>query len=138
MRLTETHPGLLQAIGSGEIPSIPRSIRVLLLGQTDAEDAYGQKQDASSAETVLQHVITSNRKRERLLRESEQLSRVLNQEDDDVRAIARVFREISHARLVDDVDEAKQIAIRRSGARGAKARRVANELEADLLQSTKR
>lgn len=60
---------LLKAVAEGLIPGIPWNLRIQLLGQTNL-DIDDSSQD-NEAETVLRHVVRSDRMRERLLREAE-------------------------------------------------------------------
>lgn len=84
--------------------------------------------------TVLQHVIKSDRKRERLLHEGRILSSAIENVKEPV-AVVLAYRKICHDRLEQQTHEARQIALRRSGARGAKARKILIQLEAELKES---
>lgn len=53
-------------------------------------------------------------------------------------APVRAFRQISHERLAHELVEARQIASRRSGARGLKARKVVVILEEKLSASQRK
>lgn len=107
---------------------------MLLLGQThtDFEDD-GVELDAEE-ETVLDYVVRSNRKRGILLREAEVLSCALEIGSDPLAAV-RAYREVSHWRLERKVENARQVAERRSGARGKDARKVLLRLEEELVVS---
>ena len=120
-----------------QIPSIPQSLRVLLLGQLQSN--LSDDLDSLSLEdvTVLQHVIRSDHKRERLVREERMLSTAMENAADPL-AIVQAYRKISHERLEHQTHEARQIALRRSGARGAKAKKVLLQREADLEESEKK
>lgn len=128
---------LLQAIATDRIPSIPQSVRVLLLGQTmsNLED----EMDRLSLEslTVLQHVLQSNKQRETLSREEKILSVAIDNTNEPS-AIAHAFRKISHERLEKKTESARRIAIRRSGARGKEARKEQIRLEEELEKSQAR
>ena len=119
---------MLQAIATDQIPSVPQSLRVLLLGQTQSnlEDAFAHLKVSDI--TVLDYVVKSDRKRERLLHEERTLSSAIEN-------ISEAYRQISHDRLEQQTHEARQIAARRSGARGMKARKVLIQLEDELKQS---
>ncbi|OCK78741.1 ABC transporter ATP-binding protein uup-1 [Lepidopterella palustris CBS 459.81] len=128
---------LLKAIADGHVPGIPWSLRILLLGQTRAsleEDIEGLKIEE---ETVLQHVVRSDRIRERYIREARVLSEAVDHANDPM-APVKAFRQLSHERLARNVEEARQIAARRSGARGLKARKQLIEFEEKLSQSQAR
>lgn len=62
---------LLRAIADGSIPNIPWSFDILLLGQTTLEEDVVALSLAE--ETVLQHVIKSDRTRERYTREAKSM-----------------------------------------------------------------
>ena len=79
--------------------------------------------------TVLQYVIRSDAKREQLLRESRILSNAF-EATKDPNAPVRACRQLSHERLERELEQLRQVAIRRSGARGAKTRIALNELDA--------
>jgi ATPase subunit of ABC transporter with duplicated ATPase domains len=126
---------LLRAIATDQIPNIPRGVKVLLLGQveSEAEDDLATKLNRQD-ESVLQHVLRSDQKRERLLREARQLSTAFDDVAPPLAAVS-AYRQISHVRLEDEVAAARQIAIRRSGARGAQSRKVLIKMEESLAQS---
>lgn len=131
------HLALLHAIASDQIPSIPQSLRVLLLGQTSSnlEDDLGllKLEDV----TVLQHVIRSDKKRERLVREERLLSAAIEGAADPT-ATVQAYRQVQHERAERQMHEAKQIALRRSGARGAKAKKILLQREAELEEARER
>ena len=79
-------------------------------------------------------MLTSDKKRERLLREAGILTAALENSQDST-APSAAFRRISHERLEGEVSDARVIATRRSGARGAKARKILVKLEEDLRTS---
>ncbi|KAF2434318.1 P-loop containing nucleoside triphosphate hydrolase protein [Tothia fuscella] len=129
---------LLKAIAGGHVPGIPWSFNILLLGQTrelSMDEAIGglSVQD----ETVLQHVVRSDRTRERLMKESEILSRAVETQNDPT-APVRAYREVSHQRLARRLDEVRQISAKRSGARGAKAKAELVKTEAEFVVSLQR
>ena len=53
-------------------------------------------------------------------------------------AAIEAYRQISHQRLEHRTHEARQIALRRSGARGVKARKTLLDLEAEVKSSEER
>ena len=120
-------------MASDQIPSIPQSLRILLLGQTQSnlEDDLGELKLTDL--TVLQHVIKSDHRRERLLHEERTLSAAIENAKEPTAAIV-AYRKVCHGRLEQRTQEARQIALRRSGARGAKARKVLIQLEAELKE----
>jgi hypothetical protein len=60
-------------MAEGRIPGIPSNLRILLLGQTRIEsndlDTQDGNAEESSTTTVLQHVLRSDARRERALKE---------------------------------------------------------------------
>jgi ABC-type dipeptide/oligopeptide/nickel transport system ATPase subunit len=126
---------LLRAIATDQIPNIPRGVKVLLLGQVESEkEDDPASKPAGEDESVLQHVLRSDQKRERLLREARQLSAAFEDASNPLAAVG-AYRRVSHERLEDEVAAARQIAIRRSGARGARSRQVLIKLEEALVVS---
>lgn len=88
-------------------------------------------------QTVLQYVIKSDKKRERLLQEERVLSAALENVKDPT-SIVHAYLRIRHERLEDQVSQARQIQLRRSDARGAKARKTLLQLEEELKDSANR
>lgn len=87
--------------------------------------------------TVLQHVVKSDKQREQLLREERLLSSGIENTTDPT-AVVQAYRQVLHERLERQTHGARQIALRRSGARGAKAKKVLVQCEADLKDSDER
>ena len=128
---------LLKAIGTDQIPNIPRGVKVLLLGQTQSnvEDEL-EKLDLSQV-TVLNYVIRSDQQRERLLHESKILSGALESTTDPT-APVNAYRQLQHERLEHRVHVIRQLALRRSGARGRKTRDEQLKLEEEMKSSETR
>src|ERR1700742_2130951 len=126
-----------------QIPGIALNFRILLLGQTRELGVDEQVGGLSvQEETVLEHVIRSNHVRERYLKESQSkslsfpkilscgcltvplvLSTALDGHANPSKPI-KALRTVRHERLLRKLDEAHQTALRRSGARGLKARKA--------------
>jgi hypothetical protein len=103
----------------------------LLLGQTRAADDEEDSSDYTAPaadQTVLEHVIQSNVARERALQETAKLSKALEDTENPI-SVVHASRKLKHARLRRDLEEMRRIAARRSGARGAKARKELIALE---------
>jgi ATPase subunit of ABC transporter with duplicated ATPase domains len=129
---------LLKAIAEGQVPGIPWLLNILVLGQSrelTLDDAVGGL-SIGEGETVLQHVLRADEARERLQRESRILSTALESRDPTLPMHA--YRRLSHERLEKRLLEARKIAERRSGARGATARRVLNTMEEEVAKSEER
>jgi ATPase subunit of ABC transporter with duplicated ATPase domains len=126
---------ILKAVAEGRIPGIPWSTKILLLGQTrelGLDDAVGGL--SIKDETVLEHVVRSDRAREVLLKEAAVLAEGVEHQADPLAAV-RAYRQISHARLEKKLEESRLIATRRSGARGKKAREELNKVEEEFERS---
>ncbi|KNZ78435.1 hypothetical protein J132_00798 [Termitomyces sp. J132] len=99
---------------------------MLLLGQTDFVNSSTLDESLAALRfedmTVLEHVIRSDARRERALAEVKYLSEALDNTKDPLAVIAAI-RKLKHERLTRAYDEMTKIAARRSGARGAKARK---------------
>ncbi|KAJ4299210.1 hypothetical protein N0V90_004454 [Kalmusia sp. IMI 367209] len=129
---------LLKAIGDGLIPGIPWSTRILLLGQTREVDLDEQFAETNiEEETVLQHIVRSDRLRERHAREAKILGDAIEHSTDPM-APVKAFRKVSHDRLALQLKEAHRIAERRSGARGKLARKELLKLEERFEESKAR
>ena len=131
---------LLRALAERRVPGVASNLRVLLLGQTritsdlDADEPDNEAQ----TKTVLQHVIRSDAKREKTLKESRKLATVLEGKNFSPDAISQVVREVQLEHCEQDLKEAQLIAARRSGARGAKARQVLIENEKAVKSAKQR
>ena len=69
----------MKAVAEGRVPGIPWSTKILLLGQTRElalDEAVGGL--SIKDETVLEHMIRSDRVREKLLREAEGRSLIIH------------------------------------------------------------
>jgi ATP-binding cassette subfamily F protein 3 len=128
---------LLKALGDGLIPGIPWSTRILLLGQTRE---YGTEDGIDGLSlrdrTVLEHVVQSDRVRERYTREAKTLSEAIDNSTDPM-APVRAYRSVTHERLALQLKEGHRIAERRSGARGKQARKDLIKLEERFEESKK-
>ncbi|RDB21149.1 putative ABC transporter ATP-binding protein YheS [Hypsizygus marmoreus] len=131
---------LLRALAEGRIPGVPWSLHMLLLGQTDVVNSNSNLDETLANlkfedGTILEHVMRSDARRERALVEAKHLSEALENFKDPF-AIVRAIRKLKHERLVRKHDEMAKIAARRSGARGAKARKelIAAEEQVEVSQ----
>jgi ATP-binding cassette subfamily F protein 3 len=129
---------LLKALGDGLIPGIPWSTRILLLGQTSEHNLEDEVEGLSVKDrTVLEHVIQSDRIRERYTREAKVLSEAIDNSTDPM-APVRAYRSVTHERLALQLKEGHRIAERRSGARGKQARKELIKLEERFGESKQR
>lgn len=129
---------LLRAMGEGLIPGIPWSTRILLLGQTREVDPSEALQGLTfKDETVVHHVVRSDRVRERHTKEAKILSDAIDNSTDPM-APVRAYRRVMHDRLALLLKEGNRIAERRSGARGKLARKELIKLEERFEESERR
>ncbi|KAH0264282.1 ABC transporter ATP-binding protein uup-1, partial [Aureobasidium melanogenum] len=127
---------LLRAIAEGLI--LPDSIRVLLLGQVEeAEDSGFSEAPVSPKETVLEHVLRSDKERERRVHEASRLSTAMDNVDDPT-AMLKVYRELRCEQLERDVAKARHRASKTSGVRGLGARKTLTKLEEELTAASER
>ncbi|KAI5831119.1 P-loop containing nucleoside triphosphate hydrolase protein, partial [Schizophyllum commune Tattone D] len=122
---------LLKAIADKLIPGMPENLRILLAGQV--ESALRDADEEADELTVLQAVVRSDRKREVALKEYRILESATTLEDAS-RAVAEVKQERARVELA----LARKLADRRSGARGAEARKALLAAEARLREAEKR
>lgn len=133
---------LLKALAEGRVPGVSWGIRILLLGQTrevGLEERMGGASLSLSVreETVLEHVVRSDAIRENLVREADVLSKAVESQGDST-APVKAYRQIGHQRLEKRVEEWRQIAMRRSGARGKDARKELIVMEERFAGSLER
>jgi ATP-binding cassette subfamily F protein 3 len=124
-------------MAEGLIPGIPTATRILLLGQVQEDVTKDFSAPSSPNETVLEHVLRSDKQRERLLYEASRLTAAMDNIDDST-ALLKVHRQLRFERLQRDVDEAKRRASKTSGVRGLGARRALTGLEEELSAASKR
>ena len=129
---------LLKALSDGLIPGIPRTTKIMHLGQIREMEA-GEELEGSQpqCESVLQHVVRSDRTRERLLREERVLVQAFEATEHEWQPI-RAYRRVEHDRIALRLREAHRLAERRSGARGKLARKELTELEGLFGESSQR
>lgn len=133
----------MRALGENRIPGVPWNLRMLLLGQTQLVSSGEAGITRYDVGSVLDRVIRSDKRREDGLRELNRqfqfpitlpiyyktyafwnlkvLTNALENANEPM-AIVRTRRIIHHGRLESKLAEMKEIASRRSGARGARAR----------------
>ncbi|KAG9722368.1 ABC transporter ATP-binding protein uup-1, partial [Aureobasidium melanogenum] len=126
---------LLRAMAEGLV--LPDSIQVLLLGQVQEDEDYGSSAPVSSDETVLEHVLRSDKQRERRINEAGRLLTAMDNVDEPT-AMLQVYRELTCERLERDVAKARHRASRTSGVRGLGARKELTNLEEELAAASQR
>ncbi|GLB34832.1 putative ABC transporter [Lyophyllum shimeji] len=129
---------LLRALAECRIPGVPWNLRMLLLGQTDMVNSSTLDESLAALRfedgTVLEHVMRSDAHRERARIEAKHLSEALEDTKDPL-TVVRAIRKLKHERLMRKHDETAKIAARRSGARGAKARKELIAAEEEVAAS---
>ncbi|EME88709.1 ABC transporter, ABC-F family, GCN-EF3 type [Pseudocercospora fijiensis CIRAD86] len=118
---------LLKAIKEDLIPSVPRGVRRGFVGQVEMEEAGRDGGELS----VLEFVVRSDEGRERLLREERMISEALERGEDSM-GVVKVYRRVFYERLERRLRDVRQIALRRSGARGRKTREEELKLEGEV------
>ncbi|KAL1701243.1 P-loop containing nucleoside triphosphate hydrolase protein [Schizophyllum commune] len=125
----------IEAIADKLIPGVPENLRILLAGQV--QSALRDADEEGDELTVLQAVVRSDRKREVALKEYRSTYSVLESAttlEDASRAVAEVKLERARVELA----LARKVADRRSGARGAEARKALLAAEARLREAEER
>ncbi|GAB1526943.1 hypothetical protein RhiTH_010117 [Rhizoctonia solani] len=123
---------ILKAIADKIIPGIPENLRILLVGQVEGALSLFSDEDKEQP-TVVQVVVRSDSRRETALWEHKTLSTGL-ESDSEVQLLEAVVT-LRHARALKELELAQKIAAKRSGARGADARKqllVCEKQVADL------
>jgi len=118
---------VLKALAERKMPGVPPNLRVLLLDQTLIEERrkeYDQPEQAAQSVSVLEHVASSDKRRQRLLRDSTLLSDALQDDSPEPTKISTVYRKLKLEEAQRSLQEAQLLAQHRSGARGSKARQV--------------
>ncbi|KDQ27465.1 hypothetical protein PLEOSDRAFT_51211 [Pleurotus ostreatus PC15] len=108
---------LLEALAEKLIPGLGKALRIVLVSQvTDTIRIVGHGEEIS----VLEHVIHGDVEREKAIREFNLLTKAVD--SSSVSETQRIVSEITLARLVAELADARKVASRTSGARGKKAR----------------
>ncbi|KAJ7600806.1 P-loop containing nucleoside triphosphate hydrolase protein [Mycena floridula] len=126
---------LLKAIADKIIPGIPQNLLILLVDQVEGSSPF-LRGNVDSQATVTQRVVDSDRRRLAAVSELDVLTKAFESTavDDLASAVASIKLERSKAEL----EEAQNIALRRSGARGAEARKQLLKAEAKVSDDQKR
>lgn len=125
----------MRAIAEGLV--LPDSVHVLLLGQLQENEDYGSSAPVSPDETVLEHVLRSDKERERRVHEANRLLTAMDNVDDST-AMLKVYRELTYKRLERNVAKARYQASKTSGVRGLGARKALTKLEEELAAASER
>ncbi|KAF9491905.1 P-loop containing nucleoside triphosphate hydrolase protein [Pleurotus eryngii] len=108
---------LLEALAEKLIPGLGKALRIVLVSQvTDTIRIVGHDGEMS----VLKHVIHGDVEREKAIHEFNLLTKAVD--SSSVAETQHIVSEITLARLVAELADARKVASRTSGARGKKAR----------------
>ncbi|KAG8737784.1 hypothetical protein FRC10_007811 [Ceratobasidium sp. 414] len=110
---------ILKALAEKIIPGVPENIRILLVGQVD--DSLLDPTKSSAQATVVEVVVKSDSRREYAMWEYKTLSTAL--ESDSEIQLVEALVTLRHSRASKDLEIAQKIASKRSGTRGAEARK---------------
>ncbi|KZV85529.1 P-loop containing nucleoside triphosphate hydrolase protein [Exidia glandulosa HHB12029] len=129
---------LLNVIGNKILPGIPENLRILLVSQIEGTDPFVlDAENTSMADyTVTQRVVASDKRRELAMREHKMISEAL--ESGDLIEIATAVAMLQLERAEAELEDAKKIALKRSGARGKEARKDLLQAEANLAAAEER
>ncbi|KEP47757.1 ATP-binding ABC transporter [Rhizoctonia solani 123E] len=111
---------ILKALADKIIPGVPENLRILLVGQVEGALSLVSNEDKTES-TVVQVVVRSDSRRETTMWEYKTLSTGLESESEIQLLEALVT--LRHARALTQLELAQKIAVKRSGARGADARK---------------
>ncbi|KND03772.1 uncharacterized protein SPPG_01229 [Spizellomyces punctatus DAOM BR117] len=114
---------LLKCIGHKQLIGFPTNIKVLYVEQLEGVEM---------SRPVVQVVMDADKEASRLRRETLLIQSVL--EAPNPCEIAKAMRTIRLARLVEEKDAASELAVKRSGARGAEARKQLKQLESMVAE----
>ncbi|KDQ06596.1 hypothetical protein BOTBODRAFT_246354 [Botryobasidium botryosum FD-172 SS1] len=133
---------LLKAIADKLIPGIHENLRILLVSQVESEsedvNLAGEEAgvERSPELTVTERVVKSDRRREKATSEYQLLTKAF--ESTSPTALVEAVALINLSRSQYELEEAKKIALRRSGARGAEARKQLLKAEAAFAENERR
>lgn len=110
---------LLKAMADRIIPGLPNNVKILLVSQLETEQLV--LSGSSDQASVLEAVLSGDRDRANTEREAEQLGRALDSQDEG--QIQQATSKILLQRAWEHLEEARKISSKRSGTRGAQARK---------------
>ncbi|KAG8786659.1 hypothetical protein FRC12_016405 [Ceratobasidium sp. 428] len=122
---------IMKALAEKIIPGVPENIRILLVGQVD--DSLLDPAKSGTQATVVEVVVKSDSRREYAMWEYKTLSAAL--ESDSEIQLMQGLVTLRRSRALKDLELAQKIATKRSGTRGAEARKhllVCEKQVADL------
>ncbi|KAJ7068669.1 P-loop containing nucleoside triphosphate hydrolase protein [Mycena amicta] len=123
---------LLTAIADRLVPGLNPSIRILLLSQVE-DHARATEQPGVESVNVLQHVVKGDKERQAAMVQFEALTRAV--ETTSIRETQRILYKLRVEKRQWELQEARKVASRRSGARGKVARQEEIEAEENLKKA---
>ncbi|CAE6512501.1 unnamed protein product [Rhizoctonia solani] len=111
---------ILKALADKIIPGVPENLRILLVGQVEDAQSLVSSEDKTKS-TVVQVVVRSDLRRETAMWEYKTLSTGLESESE--MQLLEALVTLRHSRASKQLELAQKIAAKRSGARGADARK---------------
>ncbi|KAJ7693913.1 P-loop containing nucleoside triphosphate hydrolase protein [Mycena rosella] len=123
---------LLSAIADKLIPGLSPSIRILLLSQVE-DSARATDNPGAESISVLQHVVKGDKQRQAAVEEFEVLTKAV--ESTSLRETQRIVYGLRLEKRRSELQEARKVASRRSGARGKEARLEEIKAEENLKKA---
>ncbi|KAF7302027.1 Iron complex transport system ATP-binding protein [Mycena indigotica] len=123
---------LLTAIAERLIPGLNPSIRILLLSQVE-DSARATEQISGEAVNVLEHVVKGDKERQTAMMQFEVLTKAV--ETTSIRETQRIVYQLRVEKRQLELQEARKVASRRSGARGKVARQEEITAEENLKKA---
>ncbi|KAF7332392.1 Iron complex transport system ATP-binding protein [Mycena kentingensis (nom. inval.)] len=120
---------LLTAVAERLIPGLNPSIRILLLSQVE-DSARATDQPGGDSISVLEHVVKGDKERQAAVVQFDLLTKAA--ESTDLRETQRIIYQLRVEKRQHELQEARKVASRRSGARGKEARLAEIDAEEKL------
>lgn len=119
---------LLRALGDGLIPGLPSNVKILLVSQLGIEESL-RILAASESRTlnVLDAALQGDKQRVQAEREVDILSKAIDAQDS--KGLQAIVKQLWRDRSFAELEEARRISLRRSGAIGKQARTALIEAE---------
>ncbi|KAJ7228264.1 P-loop containing nucleoside triphosphate hydrolase protein [Mycena pura] len=124
---------LMTAMADKLIPGLSPSTRILLLSQVEDSARATDQPGGDSATNVLEHVVKGDKERQAAIVQFEVLTKAV--ETTSLRETQRIVYELRREKRRWELQEARKVASRRSGARGKDARLEEIKAEENLKQA---
>ncbi|EIN06700.1 P-loop containing nucleoside triphosphate hydrolase protein [Punctularia strigosozonata HHB-11173 SS5] len=130
---------LLYALGEGLIPGLPPTLKIILVSQTAGVERYDLETNPGyGAQDALHFVLDSDHERKQVAEDFAMLSKIMESDNPSPQEVHKAVSSIYVARKRAELEDAQRIASKRSGARGADARKRLLVVEAELAAEEKR